>query len=116
MTASLERIQRAAERSRSEWGQPVKFRGVTIAVVINDAATVKWADGNPIVKNPKFLPDDSSTVRVLNGTVNPMPTVGESFTDEKNQVYRIQKIQSFKLSYLCLCKVSGPALPPVGPP
>lgn len=116
MTAALERIQRAAERSRAEWGEPVKFRGVTIQVVINETATVKWADGNPVVKNPKFLPDDTSTVRVLNGVCDPMPAVGEAFTDENNQVYRIQKIQSFKLSYLCLCKVSGPALPPVGPP
>ena len=49
---------------------------------------------------------DRTTVRVLKDAVTPLPKVGEIFTEDNGsgQTHRIQFIQTFKLSYLCLCK------------
>jgi len=115
MTAALQQIQHIAKSHRMDWDEgDVKFRGQPIRVMVNESPSVKWRDGETITKNVKFLPKGFSTVRVMKDEVSPLPAVGESFTSvtERNSqqvvvTYRIQEIQTFKLSFLCLCKTGG---------
>lgn len=102
---ALAQIKQIATAHFQDWDDGgVTFRGQPVSVVINHSPTVKWADGSGPKQNVEFLPKDYSTVRIMRDAYDVQPKVGEVFTDAQGGTHRIQEIQGFKLSLLCLCK------------
>jgi len=115
MTGAWQQLDRTAKLLRQDFDNgEITFRGNAISVLINKSPTVKWRDGDVITKNVKFLPKGFSTVRVMKDAIEELPDTGEVFTETKTRnnsqvilTHRIQEIQNFELSYLCLCKIGG---------
>ena len=108
MTSNLSTLERVAQSHRKGWGEYVSFRGDRLLVTLNHNPKEQWANGEKSRKAPRFLPEAFSTVRVLNDSVDPMPRIGEVFTEETGQTHRIQYIQTCRLSYLCFCAHTAP--------
>ena len=116
MTAALASIERIAKAHRKDWDEgTTTFRGQPISVVICENPSQTWHMGNNIPlpnKAVRFLPEGFTVIRVLKSEVSPLPKIGEAFTvldEDGNPIitHRIQQIQGFKLSFLCLCKAGG---------